>query len=87
MENRQVEAEIVILVHLFKVCLPAFLHARSAVLQQCGIAIVDGTQQLVKQVVGFVESVQLSVGLQFVGQDVVVGLVGGALGLKFVLLF
>jgi hypothetical protein len=41
----------------------------------------------VKQVVCLVKSVQLSVGLQFVGQDVVVGLVGGALGLKFVLLF
>ena len=39
-----------------------------------------------KQVVGLIESVELSVGLKFVGEDVVVGLVA-ALGLELVLLF
>lgn len=40
-EDRQVEAKIVVLVHLLKVGISAFLHTGRTILQQRGIAIVD----------------------------------------------
>lgn len=85
MKYCQVETKITVLVHLLKVGLTAFLHIRGTKLKKSGINIVNWPQKLVKKVICIVKTVQLTISLKFIGQNVVVSFVS-TLRLKFVLL-